>query len=133
MLTIAGFIVKKVKTAQNFNARRCKQEIAQQFFVTCTLSVFAAFIDSDVSRGYSNSCRTFCDKYYSVTDTLQVVQNYVGLSLSHSSDRSGTGTRSVPSSFSVPLTATVLVIFPSNRRISFSIILSFYLNLMHVP
>jgi len=70
VLTIAGFIVKKVKTTQNFNACRCKQEIhvPQQFFVTYAWSVHAAFIDLDVSRGYSNSCRTFCNKYYTVTD-----------------------------------------------------------------
>jgi len=67
VLVIAGFIVKKVRTTQNLNARRCKQEIPQQFFVTCAWSVYAAFIDLDVSRAYSNSCRTFWSKYYSVT------------------------------------------------------------------
>jgi len=71
--------------------------------------------------------------YRCLYSILQGVQNYLDLPLSHSNDRSGTGTRSVPSSFSVPLIATVLVIFPSNRRISFSIILSFYVNLIHIP
>jgi len=60
VLAIAEFIIKKVRTTQKLNARRCKQEIPQQFFVTRSWSVYAAFIDLDVSRGYSNSCRKFC-------------------------------------------------------------------------